>query len=142
MAATSEAKFPVSSAQAGVLVNGKQTDIHCSIFTDHLYVIVTQYCKLGTLVQVKSETVVDELEGPSPVLTTKVLFGKDEPLTHVMARHIVSSLKPHTPVLLGLSLRDTTREVLHALLPAIQSCVARAQSGPASSQSSTDDGVR
>ena len=29
-------------------------------------------------VQVKAETVVDEIEGTTPLLTTKVLFGKDE----------------------------------------------------------------
>ncbi|KAK7100644.1 proteasome assembly chaperone 3-like [Littorina saxatilis] len=126
---SSTSKSPVSSAQVAVNVKGQRTDIHCSVFTDQLYVIVTQFCKLGTLVQVKPETVVDDMEGTTPVLTAKVLFGNDEPLVHVISRRIAASLKPSKPVLLALSLKDTSREAVFPLLPAIQSCVARAQGG-------------
>ncbi|KAL8562270.1 hypothetical protein ACOMHN_037226 [Nucella lapillus] len=122
--------FPVSSAQAAVTVKGLHTDIHCSVFKDQLYLIVTQFNKLGTLVQVKPETVMNEMEGPTPMLTTKVVFGQDEPLIHVMARHIAGCLKTSRPVLLALSLRDTSRDAVFDLLPAIQACAAKAL-GPA-----------
>ena len=36
--------------QLAVEVNGQHTDIHCSVFTNHLYIVVTQFCKFGTLV--------------------------------------------------------------------------------------------
>lgn len=58
-----------------------------------------------------------------------------QPLTHVMAKHIVASLKPSKPVLLALSLKDTSRETVFALLPIIQSCVAKAHSGSSTSAS-------
>ena len=56
-----------------------------------------------------------------------------QPLTHVMAKHIVASLKPSKPVLLALSLKDTSRETVFALLPTIQSCVAKAHAGASTS---------
>ncbi|XP_076463329.1 proteasome assembly chaperone 3-like [Babylonia areolata] len=127
------AGFPVSSAQAAVSIKGMHTDIHCSVFQNQLYLIVTQFCKLGTLVQVKPETAVNELEGPTPMLSTKVLFGKDEPLIHVMARHIVAPLHTSQPVLLALSLQDTSRDAVFGLLPSIQACVTKALGGQASS---------
>ena len=60
---------------------------------------------------------------------TATIFSHLQPLTHVMARHIVTSFKPSKPVLLALSLQDTSRETVFALLPIIQSCVSKAQRG-------------
>lgn len=62
-------------------------------------------------------------------MLTSTIFSYLQPLTHVMARHIVASFKPSKPVLLALSLQDTSRETVFALLPIIQSCVSKAQRG-------------
>ncbi|XP_025110853.1 proteasome assembly chaperone 3-like [Pomacea canaliculata] len=126
-AMNSQNKFPVSSAEAAVVVKGNHTDIHCSVFADHIYIIVTQYCKIGSLVCVRPESVADEVGDLIPMFDTKIIFGQDQPLTHVMAKHIVMALKPSVRVLLALSLKDTTHDTLTAILPTIQSCVAQAQ---------------
>lgn len=36
--------------QTAIIINGIHTDIHCSVFTDYIYLIVTQFGKIGTLV--------------------------------------------------------------------------------------------
>ena len=43
-----------------------------------------------------------------------------------MARHIAASLQTSRPVLLALSMQDTSRDTIFALLPIIKSCVSRA----------------
>ncbi|KAL1278472.1 hypothetical protein QQF64_025145 [Cirrhinus molitorella] len=59
------------------------------------------------------------------MFTTRVLLGKDEPLTHVYAKNVaafVSQESGNRPVLLGLSLKDNSAETMKNVKDMIKAC--------------------
>lgn len=70
------ARSLVDSKQAEEVVQGIPTEVVCTAFANTILVVVTQYGKMGTLVSVEPNVVADGIS--SPLLTTKVLLGKDE----------------------------------------------------------------
>ncbi|XP_068435151.1 proteasome assembly chaperone 3 isoform X2 [Clinocottus analis] len=61
----------------------------------------------------------------TPAFTTKVLLGKDEPLTHVCAKNLatfVSQEAGNRPVLLGLALKDSSIDAIKQMKEIIKSC--------------------
>ena len=60
----------------------------CTAFSSHILVVVTQLGKMGTLVSLEPSNVTSDIS--KPVLTTKVLLGKDGPLIHVFAKNLVA----------------------------------------------------
>ncbi|XP_005999027.1 proteasome assembly chaperone 3 [Latimeria chalumnae] len=104
-------------------INGVRTEVVCTAFSDHIFVVVTQFGKMGTLILVTPSTIPSDIN--KPTFTTKVLLGKDEPLAHVCAKNLVTSVSEasgNRPVLLALALKDTNIEGLKSMKGMIHSC--------------------
>ncbi|XP_077981913.1 proteasome assembly chaperone 3-like [Glandiceps talaboti] len=98
----------LQTKQGASSVDGIHTDIVCTAFADRIFVVVTQFQKLGTLVHITKD-VAGFVDISSPSFTTKVLLGKDESVVHIYAKHIASQIctgPTSTPVLLCLALKD------------------------------------
>ncbi|CAG0886264.1 unnamed protein product [Darwinula stevensoni] len=104
MALASTECFPVKSATACEIVEGKATDVLVSDFGDRLFVVVTQFQKIGTLIEVRKD--VARREHPADVYSTRVLLGKDCSETHLVARFIAEKVNIDKPILVGVSLVD------------------------------------
>ncbi|XP_072027737.1 proteasome assembly chaperone 3-like [Amphiura filiformis] len=102
--------------QGAAIIDGIHTDIVCTAFDDQTLLVITQYQKLGTLVQVTRDA--DLPEDRNTNFTSKVLLGKDEPLTHVYATNIASKVcnTPNSkPLLLAMSLKQHSPAILKTL---------------------------
>ncbi|XP_069503736.1 proteasome assembly chaperone 3 [Ambystoma mexicanum] len=113
----------LTSKQAEEDIHGILTQVVCTAFEDRILVVVTQFGKMGTLVSVTPSILANEIGKPS--LTTKVLLGKDEPLTHVCAKNLVTFVSQESgnkPVLLALALKEQSAEVVKALQEVIRGC--------------------
>ncbi|GFO37101.1 proteasome (prosome, macropain) assembly chaperone 3 [Plakobranchus ocellatus] len=113
----------VPSKQAAADIAGHHTEIVVMKFQDQLFIIASQFMKIGTVVQVTRDVISDEVQGHVPMFSTKVLLGKDEPMTHVMAKTIVTELNPPTSVLLTLALKVTTPDVVQQVTDLIKTCL-------------------
>ncbi|XP_032896699.1 proteasome assembly chaperone 3 [Amblyraja radiata] len=113
----------VRSKQAAEAIGGILTEVVCTIFSDHIFVVVTQYGKIGTLISVTPHIVSNEVG--KPTFSTKILMGKDEPLTHVYAKHLVTFVceeSGNKSVLLALALKDVNLDNIKSIKQLIQSC--------------------
>ncbi|XP_072531029.1 proteasome assembly chaperone 3 [Salminus brasiliensis] len=113
----------IKTRQAEKIINGISTQAVCTEFSNYIFIVLTQYGKIGTLVSVTPDTKCSDVS--TTVFTTKVLLGKDEALTHVYAKNIatfVSQEAGNRPVLLGLALKDCSAENLKTLKDMIKSC--------------------
>ncbi|XP_031550581.1 proteasome assembly chaperone 3-like [Actinia tenebrosa] len=116
--------------QLAVAIDGTHTDILCTWFSDRIMVVVTQYRKFGTLINVKKESTVsrdlssNQPLNNEPVFNTKVLMGKDEPVWHVYGRQIASIIgekdESNRQVLLAIALKKHSPEILHCIMDQIQ----------------------
>ncbi|XP_054717193.1 proteasome assembly chaperone 3-like [Uloborus diversus] len=86
--------------------NGQVLNIVITEFSDKFFIILTSCGKIGSLIQVFSETTISE-ESTS-IINSKALFGKDEPEIHAFARSLVENLNFTKPVVFGFSLKDYT----------------------------------
>ncbi|KAG9279968.1 proteasome assembly chaperone 3 [Astyanax mexicanus] len=113
----------IKTKQTEKIINGISTQVVCTEFSNYIFIVLTQYGKIGTLVSVTPDTRCSDAS--APVITTKVLLGKDEALTHVYAKNVATFVcqeAGNRPVLLGLSLKDCTAENLKTLKEMIKSC--------------------
>ncbi|XP_076000084.1 proteasome assembly chaperone 3 [Genypterus blacodes] len=113
----------IRSKQAEKEINGIPTQVVCSDFSNYIFVVLTQYGKLGTLISVTADSRSNDIS--SPMFTTKVLLGKDEPLTHVCAKNLamfVSQEAGNRPVLLGLALKDSSLDSIKHMKEIIKTC--------------------
>eukprot|EP00518_Triparma_eleuthera_P014724 CAMPEP_0182479460 /NCGR_PEP_ID=MMETSP1319-20130603/34197_1 /TAXON_ID=172717 /ORGANISM="Bolidomonas pacifica, Strain RCC208" /LENGTH=92 /DNA_ID=CAMNT_0024680887 /DNA_START=57 /DNA_END=331 /DNA_ORIENTATION=+ len=88
-----EASGP-SARSVAKLIDGIHTEVVVNIFSDRIFVIITQTGKMGTLLQASSD------HGDVDV---RVLMGRrDDPLLVVYAQQLVESLRVRTesPILL------------------------------------------
>ncbi|XP_069838144.1 proteasome assembly chaperone 3 [Dendropsophus ebraccatus] len=118
-----DVKPVIISKQAEEVINGVVTQVVCTAFTDHIFVVVTQYGKMGTLVSVTPNMVSGDLV--KPTLTTKVLLGCDEPFIHICAKNMVSFVSQESknkPVLLALALKDRSMDSIKTVKDVIKSC--------------------
>ncbi|XP_004617413.1 proteasome assembly chaperone 3 [Sorex araneus] len=118
-----EDRPPVVSKQQSRLVRGVPTQVVCTAFSSHILVVVTQLGKMGTLVALEPGPVTGDVG--KPMLSTRVLLGQDEPLTHVFAKNLVAFVSQEAgnrAVLLALALKDRSLEGLQALREVIQTC--------------------
>ncbi|KAK3781011.1 hypothetical protein RRG08_046315 [Elysia crispata] len=113
----------VPSKQAVANVAGHHTETVVMKFQDQLFVVATQFMKLGTVVHVTRDLITDEIQGNVPMFSTKVLMGKDEPLVHVMAKAIVTELNPPTAIVLTLALKVTTPDAMKEITDLIKTCL-------------------
>ena len=78
----------VISKQKTAVVCGVPTQVVCTAFSSRILVMVSELGKMGTLVSLEPSNVTSDIS--KPVLTTKVLLGKDGPLIHVFAKNLVA----------------------------------------------------
>ncbi|XP_036422653.1 proteasome assembly chaperone 3 [Colossoma macropomum] len=113
----------IKTRQAEKIINGISTQVVCTEFSNYIFIVLTQYGKIGTLVSITPDARCGDIS--TPMFTTKVLLGKDEALTHVYAKNIatfVSQEAGNRPVLLGLALKDCSAENMKTLKDMIKSC--------------------
>ncbi|KAG7504644.1 hypothetical protein JOB18_013490 [Solea senegalensis] len=113
----------VRSRQTERDVNGVSTQVVCTEFSNYIFVVLTQYGKIGTLISVTPDSKSNDIS--TPTLSTKVLLGKEEPLTHVCAKNLamfVSQEAGNRPVLLGLALKDSSIDSIKQMKEIIKSC--------------------
>ncbi|XP_071144588.1 proteasome assembly chaperone 3-like [Mytilus galloprovincialis] len=115
--------FPVKTKQTSELIGGHNTQVLCSHFSDKLFIIVTQLNKIGNLIEVQRDVVLDEEAGRQPMYSTRILLGVDEPLTHVLAKNLLSKIDSKKPVVLGMSLQDTSRDTVVAISNIVKTVV-------------------
>lgn len=66
----------IRSRQTGKTINGNPTQVVCTEFSNYIFIVLTQYGKIGTLVSVTPDTRSGEIN--LPMFSTRVLLGKDE----------------------------------------------------------------
>ena len=66
----------IKSKQAQKEVNGISTEVICTEFSNYIFVVLTQYGKVGTLISVTPDSRSNDIS--TPTFSTKVLLGKDE----------------------------------------------------------------
>ena len=113
----------MTSKRKTAVVCGVHTQVVCTAFSSHILVVVTQLGKVGTLVSLEPSSVTSDIS--KPVLTTKVLLGKDEPLVHVFAKNLVAFVSQEAgnrAILLALAMKDKNMKVVKALKEVIQAC--------------------
>ena len=105
------------------MVCGVPIQVVCTASSSHILVVVTQLGKMGTLVSLEPSSVTSDIG--KPVLTTKVLLGKGEPLIYVFAKNLVAFVSQEAgnrAVLLILDMKDKSMVVVKALKEVIQTC--------------------
>ncbi|XP_036409293.1 proteasome assembly chaperone 3 [Megalops cyprinoides] len=113
----------IKSKQGEEIINGISTQVVCTEFSNYIFVVLTQYGKIGTLISVTPDSRATDIS--TPMFTTKVLLGKDEAMTHVCAKHLVTFVSQEAgnrPVLLGLALKDSSIDGIKAMKDMIKSC--------------------
>ncbi|KAI1884643.1 hypothetical protein AGOR_G00228530 [Albula goreensis] len=105
------------------VVNGISTQVVCTEFSNYIFVVLTQYGKIGSLITVTPDSKSSDIG--TPMFSTKVLLGKDEALTHVCAKNLVTFVSQEAgnrPVLLGLALKDSNIDSIKAMRDLIKTC--------------------
>ncbi|KAM9780093.1 proteasome assembly chaperone 3 [Neosynchiropus ocellatus] len=113
----------IRSKQAVKEINGVSTQCVCTEFSNYIFIVLTQYGKIGTLISITPDSRSNDVSVPS--FSTRVLLGKDEPLTHVCARNLatfVSQEAGNRPVLLGLALKDSSIDSIKEMKEVLKTC--------------------
>ncbi|XP_045031525.1 proteasome assembly chaperone 3-like [Daphnia magna] len=107
-------RFPVQTKAETIEINGKATEVVISKFSDKLFIILTQYGKVGNLVEVRRD--VAQKEDPSSaVYGVRVLLGRDDEEIHVAARFLVNFISTPHSILFALSLKDYQPKTLRQI---------------------------
>ncbi|XP_039262812.2 proteasome assembly chaperone 3-like [Styela clava] len=111
-------------------IDGHMTDVLTASFSDHNFLLVTQYKKFGTMIHVAlNESMLDKKVSSMPTFTTKVLLGDDREMYHVFARAVASLFVEktnknakkigvpgiHKPLLCNFALKNPSKVTLHEL---------------------------
>lgn len=72
----------VRTRQTEKRIDGISTQVVCTEFSNYIFIVLTQYGKIGTLVSVTPDSRSSDIS--TSMLTTKVLLGKDEVLVHLI----------------------------------------------------------
>lgn len=72
----SSAEPVIRSRRTEKEVNGISTQVVCTEFSNYIFVVLTQYGKIGTLISVTSDSRSNDIG--TPTFSTKVLLGKEE----------------------------------------------------------------
>ncbi|XP_046893468.1 proteasome assembly chaperone 3 [Hypomesus transpacificus] len=113
----------IKSKQTEKTINGISTQVVCTEFSNYIFVVLTQYGKIGTLVSVTPDSKSNDLS--NSMFSTKVLLGKDDALTHVCAKNLatfVAQEAGNRPVLLGLALKDCSIDSIKDMKDVIKCC--------------------
>lgn len=104
---SSDVIFPKETF-CSVDVNGIETEIICSTFSDYYFVVATQINKFGTILRAEAA----EKSDGGYIFTINTLLGRrDDPLLSIFARQIIERISSHSskPLILSISLREEGR---------------------------------
>ncbi|XP_073228160.1 proteasome assembly chaperone 3-like [Porites lutea] len=113
----------VQTRQAAVILDGIHTEVICCCYQDRIFVIVSQFEKIGTLISVnKLSSTKDASATGMQTFSTKTLIGIDEEIWHVYAKQIAKliSESSNKPVLLGIALKKHSPQILQQILHLLQ----------------------
>mmetsp|Transcript_5956 Transcript_5956/g.12106 ORF Transcript_5956/g.12106 Transcript_5956/m.12106 type:complete len:129 (+) Transcript_5956:67-453(+) len=104
----SSSKFP-PQVHHTCTVNGVDTDIVSTVYSDRVFVHITQIGKFGTFLKAWAEP---RSEGGLVYQVSTVMGKRDDPLLHIYARQIIERLSTHMdkPLLLAISLKPDSRD--------------------------------
>ncbi|KAL2743437.1 proteasome assembly chaperone 3-like [Vespula maculifrons] len=96
---------------------GYHTDIAVTIYSNRIFIIISHFKKLGSLITVNRESALSQFN--SNIFSTNVIFGKDEIDVHAAARYIAEQINIDKPLLLSISLKDYNKEILKVITDSI-----------------------
>ncbi|CAF0938823.1 unnamed protein product [Adineta steineri] len=107
-----DSKFPQTTT-AQTTLNNHVTDLVISNFDNKLFISITQFGKVGSLVLVRRD--VNLNEDSSPVYSIKSLLGKDQAEYHILARHLYERLQLKKQLLFGFALHSFEKKDLESI---------------------------
>ncbi|CAF1245005.1 unnamed protein product [Rotaria magnacalcarata] len=107
-----DSKFPQTTTAQTTLSN-HVTDLVISSFANKLFISVTQFGKIGSLVLVRRDVNLEE--DSTPVYSVKSLLGKDQAEYHILARHLYERLQLKKQLLFGFALHSFAKKDLEEI---------------------------
>ncbi|CAH1801532.1 unnamed protein product [Owenia fusiformis] len=99
----------IKSKKSKVTCGDIETEIVISDFGDKLFILATQFQKIGNLTLVSKDVV---LQNGIATYTTKVFLGKDEPMTHVFARSLAAKIDTPKDLLVSTAFRNSDKDMM------------------------------
>ncbi|KAI4484513.1 hypothetical protein M0804_007079 [Polistes exclamans] len=96
---------------------GYHTDIAVTVYSNRIFLIVSHFKKLGSLITVNRESALNQFS--NNIFSTKVIFGKDEVDVHAAARYMAEQINIDRPMLLSMCLKDYNTEILKTIINSI-----------------------
>jgi len=107
-------KFPVDTKVTLATINDKPTDIVVSKFSDKLLVIITQFGKVGSLIEIRRD-IAQKDDPSSAVHNIRFLFGGHNEELYFAARILTNFIPNDQTIILGLALKDYQSSTLRQL---------------------------
>ncbi|KAG2196613.1 hypothetical protein INT46_011856 [Mucor plumbeus] len=129
-------EFPLQNKQTAITVNGVHTEILLTGFADKIFVVITQYGKIGSLIQTTLDISPQLAMNPSSVPTTSQFLmgestGEQSDLYILYSTSIlqaIGAMNPHEkrPLLLGIALKplqdmSARKQAFHQIIDQIMS---------------------
>ncbi|XP_065835064.1 proteasome assembly chaperone 3-like [Oscarella lobularis] len=115
------AEFELKTVQDVFYLNGDRTELVATHFGDQIFVVVTQYEKLGTLIHARTDRP-PNVEGP-PVYSIQTLMGSDDVVLHTFARRLMDEIANSsggaTSLLFAIALKDNSLSNLQPVIAKI-----------------------
>ncbi|KAF1798930.1 hypothetical protein V8B55DRAFT_1521050 [Mucor lusitanicus] len=127
-------EFPLQNKQAAITINGVHTEILLTGYADKIFVVITQYGKIGSLIQTTLDISPQLAMNPSAVPTTSQFLmgestGEQSDLYILYSTSIlqaIGAMNPHEkrPLLLGIALKplqdmSAKKQVFHQIIDQI-----------------------
>ncbi|GAN00824.1 conserved hypothetical protein [Mucor ambiguus] len=127
-------EFPLQNKQAAITINGAHTEILLTGYADKIFVVITQYGKIGSLIQTTLDISPQLAMNPSAVPTTSQFLmgestGEQSDLYILYSTSIlqaIGAMNPHEkrPLLLGIALKpledmSAKKQVFHQIIDQI-----------------------
>lgn len=99
----------------GCKINGVHTDIVISNFQDNLFIVITQYKKIGNIIRVKKDSY-PALQNQEEVYKSSYLFGKEDIPTLAATRLLSEKIEVPKNTIFALTLKEINPSILNALV--------------------------
>lgn len=110
---------PCSSKVFAAVIDGTHIDFAFSVFGETDFLCITEYQKIGTVVQVEIESS-QVVEGPNRIYNIRVLLGEDSETVRAAARFLAQQLATRKQLIVTLALRHLTPSLLKQILPVLK----------------------
>lgn len=104
----------------GVEIDKHCTDIIFGEFLNQHMLVITQYGKIGSLVKVVRDQIVNESGATDLIFSTKHIFGTENYEQQAAARYIVEKLNITEPVVMFLNLKDYERKTVLTIMDVLR----------------------